>query len=116
MLAFSPLAAGLLSGKYQGGAVPEGSRATYVADLGGRKTARAETAVAAYHEVARVHGIDPIHMALAWCCTRPFMGSVIFGATSMEQLAHVLAGVDLRLSDEVLCALDDTHRAHPMPY
>ncbi|MBD3662488.1 aldo/keto reductase [Sulfitobacter aestuariivivens] len=116
MLAFSPLAAGLLSGKYRGGAIPDGSRATYVADLGGRKTERAAEAVSAYHAVANEHGLDPIHMALAWCTTRPFMGSVIFGATSQAQLEHILSGCDLILSDEVLAALDETHRAHPMPY
>jgi aryl-alcohol dehydrogenase-like predicted oxidoreductase len=116
MLSFSPLAAGLLTGKYMDDAVPQGSRATYVADLGGRKTARAHQAVAAYHKVAKEHGLDPVQMALAWCCTRPFMGSVIFGATDMAQLERSLGAVDLTLSDEVLAALDDTHRAHPMPY
>ena len=116
MLSFSPLAAGLLTGKYQADAVPEGSRATYVADLGGRKTTRAHEAVAAYLKVAADHDIDPVQMALAWCCTRPFMGSVIFGATSMAQLDNSLAAADLTLSTELLDALDAINRAHPMPY
>ena len=116
MLAFSPLAAGLLSGKYRDGAVPEGSRATYVADLGGRKTERAQVAVAAYHALAQEHGLNPIQMALAWCCARPFMGSVIFGATSIAQLEHALGAVDVTLSAEVLEALDGVNRAHPLPY
>ncbi|MFK7835400.1 MAG: aldo/keto reductase [Sulfitobacter sp.] len=116
MFAFSPLATGLLTGKYQGGAVPEGSRLSLNADLGGRKTARAFEAVDAYLKVARDHGLDPSQMALAWCCQRPFVGSVIFGATTMEQLELALGAADITLSEEVLQALDNVNRAHPMPY
>jgi aryl-alcohol dehydrogenase-like predicted oxidoreductase len=116
MFAFSPLAAGLLTGKYQGGAMPEGSRMSLNGDLGGRKGARAFEAVDAYLEVAKNHGLDPVHMALAWCCQRPFMGSVIFGATRMDQLETALGAADVTLSDEVLVALDAVNRAHPLPY
>ncbi len=116
MFAFSPLSAGLLTGKYQGGAVPDGSRASHVANLGGRWTDRANEAVTAYLKVAKDAGIDQIHMALAWACQRPFMGSVIFGATTQAQLEHVLAGVDVTLSADMLQALDETHKAHPLPY
>ena len=116
MFAFSPLACGLLTGKYQGGSVPEGSRMSLNGDLGGRKTERVFPAVDAYLAVARDHGLDPVHMALAWCCKRPFMGSVIFGATTMAQLDRALGAADVTLSEEVLAALDAVHRAHPMPY
>ena len=64
LLAFSPLAAGLLTGKYQNGAMPEGSRRTLNESLGGRWTERAQPAVAAYLKVAQEHGVDPTHMAL----------------------------------------------------
>ena len=116
LLAFSPLAAGLLTGKYQGGVVPEGSRLSLNADLGGRKTQRAFEAVDAYLGVAGKHGLDPVQMALAWCMTRPFMCSVIFGATTMDQLEVALGAADLALDAEVLADLDTAHRAHPMPY
>ncbi|MDX2482535.1 MAG: aldo/keto reductase [Pseudodonghicola sp.] len=116
LLAFSPLAAGLLSGKYQDGAVPDGSRMSLVPDLGGRKGPRAFEAVAAYLEIAARHGIDPVHMALAWCGTRPFMASTIFGATRMAQLEHALASVEVKLSDQILEEIDAAHRAHPLPY
>ena len=67
LLAYSPLAAGLLSGKYKGGTViPEGSRMSRVADLGGRATPRAYAAIEAYHAVAARHGLDPVAMAIAW--------------------------------------------------
>ena len=116
LLAFSPLAAGLLSGKYQGGAVPSGSRMDLNGDLGGRKTDRVFPAVQAYLDIADAHGLDPVHMALAWCRTRPFMCSAIFGATTMAQLDRALGSVDVTLSNEVLEAITDAHRAHPMPY
>ncbi len=116
VLSFSPLATGLLTGKYQGNAVPKGSRMDLSPGLGGRATARAFEAVDAYLEVAKKHGLDPVHMALAFVVSRPFMGSTIFGASSMEQLARVLDGRNLTLSDEVMKDIDTTHRAHPMPF
>lgn len=116
LLAFSPLAAGLLTGKYQGGAVPEGSRITLNPDLSGRKTPRAFTAVAAYQALAAAHGLDPVHMALAWHRTRPFASCPIFGATSVEQLNRILAGVGVGLSDELVKSINALHRDHPMPY
>jgi aryl-alcohol dehydrogenase-like predicted oxidoreductase len=116
LLSFSPLAAGLLTGKYQNGQVPAGSRMSIVPELGGRKGERAFAAVDAYSAVAQKHGLDPTQMALAWCFTRPFMASVIFGATTMDQLEIALGAVDVTLSDEVLADIDKAHRAHPMPY
>ncbi|AEI94021.1 aldo/keto reductase [Roseobacter litoralis] len=116
LLAFSPLAAGLLTGKYQDGAVPAHSRMSLSSNLGGRKTERAFDAVQAYLEIAQKHDLDPTQMALAWCKTRPFMGSIIFGATTMEQLEVCLGAIDLELSAEVVADIDAAHRTHPMPY
>lgn len=116
LLAFSPLAAGLLTGKYQGGAIPEGSRRSHLNNLGGRMTDRVLPAVQAYLDLAQKFDLDPVHMALAWCHTRPFMASAIFGATRTAQLAHILKSVDVTLSQEVLDAINDIHRQHPMVY
>ncbi len=116
LLAFSPLAAGFLTGKYQGGAVPEGSRMSLVPSMGGRNSDRVLDAVAAYLEIAERHGLDPVHMSLAWCQSRPFMGSTIFGATTVAQLEHILAGKDLVLSQDVMDEISAAHRAFPMPY
>ena len=116
LLSYSPLAAGLLTGKYQNGAVPEGSRRSLNGDLGGRKTDRAFAATQAYLDLAAKHGIDPVHMAMAWQRRRPFPISAIFGATTAEQLAHLLAGDQVSLSDEVMKEIDAVHRQHPMPY
>jgi aryl-alcohol dehydrogenase-like predicted oxidoreductase len=116
LLAFSPLAAGLLTGKYQGGAVPDGSRRSRTPDLGGRITDRAFLAVQAYLDLAAEFGIDPVHMALAWAASRPFMTSVIFGASTQDQLDHVLAGAGMALPEGLAARIDALHRAHPMPY
>ena len=116
VFAFSPLAAGLLTGKYQNGAVPEGSRMSINDTLGGRRTDRAFAAVDAYLQVARDHDLDPVQMALAWCCQRPFMGSVIFGATKMAHLETALGAADLTLSEQVVAQIDKVHKEHPLPY
>ena len=116
LLPFSPLGAGYLTGKYAGGAVPEGSRKSNVPDMGGRESDRVHEAVAAYHAVAERHGLDPVHMAMAFTLSRPFVTSSIFGATTMEQLTRILGGIEVTLSDEVLSDIDTAHRAHPMPY
>ncbi|MBO6897359.1 MAG: aldo/keto reductase [Shimia sp.] len=115
-LAFSPLATGLLTGKYQGDVTPDGSRKAINGDLGGRVSPRVFDAVQAYLDIAEKHGLDPVHMAMAFTVQRPFMCSSIFGATTVEQLDHILAGADLRLGAEVLKDISAAHRAHPMPY
>lgn len=116
LLAFSPLATGFLTGKYRGDTVPSGSRMSLNPDMGGRKTPRVFDAVEAYAEIAERHNLDLTQMALAWTLTRPFMTSVIFGATTMSQLDTALAAIDLTLSAEVVADIDEAHRAHPMPY
>ncbi|WP_411890680.1 aldo/keto reductase [Yoonia sp. SDW83-1] len=116
LLSFSPLACGLLTGKYQNGAVPDGSRMAINGDLGGRKSPRVFEAMQAYLDLSAEHGLDPVHMAMAWQRTRPFAVSAIFGATTAAQLDRILAGADVVLSDEVVGAIDNLNRAHPMPY
>ncbi len=116
LLAFSPLATGMLTGKYHGDVIPVPSRRTFRADLGGRMNPTSLAAADAYVDVARKHGLDPVHMALAFCTGRPFMASVIFGATRLAQLQHLLNGADLVLSDAVLSDIDTVHRQFPQPF
>ena len=116
LIAFSPLAAGLLTGKYQNSATPKGSRKTLSPDLGGRTTARVWPAVDAYLKIAAKHNVDIVHMSLAWCLTRPFMCSAIFGATRHEQLEHILKMTDVELSQECLDDIATAHKSHAMPY
>jgi aryl-alcohol dehydrogenase-like predicted oxidoreductase len=115
LLAYSPLACGLLTGKYQHD-VPAGSRLSINGNLGGRMTPRTLPVTQVYLDLARDHGVDPVHMAMAWQATRPFPVSAIFGATNTGQLAHILAGRDTMLTDELLAAIGAAHRAHPLPY
>ncbi len=116
LLAFSPLATGFLTGKYQGDAMPEGSRMTFGEGMGGRNTPRVRPAAEVYLQIAQRHGIDPVHLALAFCASRPFMTAAIFGATTQAQLEHVLSGADVVLTKDVLAEIDRAHRAHPMPF
>ena len=116
LLAYTPLAAGLLTGKYRGGEVPEGSRASINGELGGRWTDRALSAAAAYVALARTHGIDPVHMALAFCRQRPFHCVPIVGATDAGQLERILQGADVVLGEDVLKGIAELHAAHPMPF
>ena len=116
LLAYSPLATGLLTGKYRNGAVPAGSRKSISPALGGRSTERSSKAVEAYLGVARKHGLDLAHMSLAFCTARPFMASAIFGATTSGQLEHLLKAADVTLPEECLDDIDKAHRSNPMPY
>ncbi len=116
LLAFSPLATGLLSGKYAGDVTPEGSRRARNPDLGGRITPRVFQAVAAYLGIAARHGLDPCQMAIAFCRTRPFQTIPIVGATTTAQLATNLGAAAITLSPELLAEIAETHRAHPAPY
>ncbi|MFV2052075.1 aldo/keto reductase [Aliiroseovarius sp. YM-037] len=117
LLAFSPLAAGLLTGKYAPDVTPDGSRRSLVPDMGGRlKSGRVWPAIDAYAAIAEKHGLSLPQMALAWCRTRPFKVSAIFGATTLEQLDVALGAADVEVSDEVLQEISAAHRQHPMPY
>lgn len=115
LLAFSPLSAGILTGKYQGDITPAGSRRTFSHNLGGRLTKNVFPTVDDYLAVAQKHGLDPSQMALAFCLTRPFMASVIFGATTNQQLENSLKSVELKLSDEVMADIQSIYREHPLP-
>lgn len=116
LLAYSPLAAGLLTNKYADGAMPKGSRASINGTLGGRINERSQIATAAYVEIAQRHGVSPISLALAFCTTRPFMGSIIFGATTLDQLEQILTGLDTTLPEAALEEITAVHRANPMPF
>jgi len=115
LLAYSPLAFGVLTGKFMNGARPPAARivrwsrfARYSGDLADRVTA-------AYVAIARDHGLNPAQMALAFVNRQRFLTSTLIGATTMEQLETDLASIDVRLSDAVIQAIEGVHRAHPNP-
>lgn len=116
LLAFSPLAMGLLSGKYAGDVIPDHTRRVPTPDLGGRITPQVFPAVAAYMGIAAQYGLDPCQMAIAFTRQRPFPTVPIIGATTLDQLATNIGAADLVLSDEVLDEIAAAHRQHPQPY
>jgi aryl-alcohol dehydrogenase-like predicted oxidoreductase len=115
LLAYSPLAAGILTGKYINGEKPAGTRAAINGDLGGRLQPLQEAPTRAYLDIAARHGLDPSQMALAFCLTRRFMTSVIIGATSMAQLKTDIGSAGVKLGSDVLAEIEKVHRQYPMP-
>ncbi|MBA89400.1 MAG: aldo/keto reductase [Phyllobacteriaceae bacterium] len=116
LLAYSPLATGILTGKYMNDVVPAGSRRSITENLGGRWQEHAIPAMEAYVGLARENSLDPAQMALAWCLQRPFMTSVIIGATSMEQLRTNIGARDVVLGEDVLERIEAIHRRYPVPF
>ena len=116
LLAFSALAAGLLTGKYQNNKVPANSRKSISPELGGRVTDRVWSAVDRYMEIGAKYQIDPVHLSIAWCSSRPFMCSTIIGATNVAQLSHILGSKDVEISEDCLVDIDNAHKEVPMPF
>lgn len=112
LLAYSPLAAGAISGKYLGGVLPEGTRGA-VAGSAYRNNQYTEPAIRAYIELAEKHGLDVCQMAIAFCLTKPFMTSVIIGATTLDQLKVNIAAADLQLSDAILNEIQQIFMLYP---
>jgi aryl-alcohol dehydrogenase-like predicted oxidoreductase len=115
LLAYSPLGFGVLSGKYLGGNQPSGARLTLFDRFQRYRGQRGQLATEAYVSLARSQGLDPAQMALAYAASRPFVTSVIIGATSLDQLASNLKSLDLSLSPLVLSAIEEIHRGNPNP-
>lgn len=116
LLAYSPLAGGFLTGKYLDGSVPKNSRLSRVSSLFGRINENSTLAVKEYVSLARSFNLEPVHMALAFCNQRPFMGSVIFGATDKLQLTKIINGLDIVLSDELLDELNKLYKKYPITF
>jgi len=115
MLAYSPLAFGMLSGKYIGGKKPEGSRLALFDRFIRYGNPYAEAATEAYVELAKQHGLEADKMALAFVNSRPFMTSNIIGATTMEQLKRNIESINISLSEEVLEAIEAIHHRYCIP-
>ncbi|WP_395697366.1 aldo/keto reductase [Methylocella sp.] len=109
LLAYSPLAQGYLTGKYQGGARPPGARTTLFGRGQRYEKPGVEEAIDAYLALAREHGLDPAQMALAFVTSRPFVTSNIIGATTMAQLATDVASFDVKISPQLEDAINAIH-------
>jgi len=110
ILVWSPLAGGLLSGKFsESAAGPEGARRTTF-DFPPIDRPRAFRCVDAMRPIAQVHGVSVARVALAWALHQPAVTSVIIGAKSVEQLADNIAAADVKLSDAQLATLDEVSK------
>ena len=116
LLAYSPLASGILTGKYRNGALPDGSRMKLFSDRFPRyKTANATNAVEEYYKIAKNFDINLAQMCLKFCEMQKFMTSVIIGATTMEQLKTDVESVNVKINNEVLKKINDIHKLIPNP-
>lgn len=115
LLAYSPLAFGMLSGKYIGGQKPAGARLSLYERFNRYANPQSEAATEAYVNLAREHGLDPSQMALAFVNQRQFTTSNIIGATSLEQLKINVGSSDIVLDKELLKAIDALHVKQPFP-
>ncbi|OOZ39421.1 NADP(H)-dependent aldo-keto reductase [Solemya elarraichensis gill symbiont] len=115
LLAYSPMAFGVLSGKYLHGALPEGTRLKLFSHFDRYSNPRAVAATESYVGLAKEWEIDPAQMALAYVTSRSFVTSNIIGATSMQQLESNIASFGISLDKELLKAIDGIHEEHPNP-
>ncbi|WP_213881428.1 NADP(H)-dependent aldo-keto reductase [Pseudomonas sp. dw_358] len=115
LLAYSPLAFGVLAGKYLNGARPADGRLTLFERFQRYNSPESDRAAAAYVALAQEHDLDPAQMALAYVTSRPFVTSNIIGATTLAQLHSNLGSVDVVLSDAVLEGIEAIHKSQPNP-
>ncbi|MGE5370096.1 MAG: aldo/keto reductase [Chloroflexota bacterium] len=115
LLAYSPLAQGYLTGKYQGGARPPGARTTLFKRAQRYEKPGVEAAIDAYLALARDVGADPAQLAIAYVTSRPFVTSNIIGATSMAQLKTDLDSVKVIITPEIERRIDEIHQLHSNP-
>ncbi len=107
LLGYSPLAFGFLTGKYRHGEKPAQGRITlFGANWPRYSKPEIPIAVELYAQLAQDHGLSLLQLAMGFAMARPFMASVIIGATSLDQLKQTIAAADTALSPEVLTAID----------
>jgi aryl-alcohol dehydrogenase-like predicted oxidoreductase len=111
------LAFGVLSGKYLNGQRPPKGRITLFERFKRYSHPNAEAATQRYVKIANDAGLDPAQMALAFVNQQPFVTSNIIGATTMEQLKSDIGSADMKLSADVVKALDAVQRdiSNPCP-
>ena len=116
LLAYSPLAMGMLTGKFSGGALPPRTRLGRYADFGERyKRELVREAAEEYGRLAKSRGLTPTEMAMAFVRTRWFVASTIVGATDLAQLKQNLDSVNIELDAETLAGIDAIHQRYPSP-
>ncbi|MFQ5470653.1 MAG: NADP(H)-dependent aldo-keto reductase [Gammaproteobacteria bacterium] len=115
LMAYSPLAFGVLSGKYLDNRQPPDARLVLFDRFTRYTNEQAQLATRRYVALATEFDLDPAQMALAYVTSRPFVTSTIIGATTLKQLRSNLASIDLTLPNEVIEGIDSIHMLHPNP-
>jgi aryl-alcohol dehydrogenase-like predicted oxidoreductase len=115
LLAYSPLAFGVLSGKYRNGNLPKNARVTIFPHYDRYSNEQCNKAVDLYHDLATRNGMTLTQMALAFVNDRPFMTSNIIGATSLAQLKENIDSIHTKLSDEVIAEINEIQELVPNP-
>lgn len=118
LIPYSPIGGGVLSGKYQDGARPEGARFSRYLGMEGRQAAmgrrfvndKSLASTARFAEIAKEAGMSPVTLAVAWSKQHDFVASTIVGVSAFDQLAEILAAIDLVLPAEVMKAIDKVSR------
>jgi len=116
LLAYSPLAGGFLTGKYQNNNLPENSRQKLFGDYYTRyNKPHASLVIEKYFNIAKKFGLDFAQMSIKFCEIQPFMTSVIIGATTMEQLKINIESVNVNLSVENITEINKIQKLYPNP-
>ena len=123
LIPYSPLAGGVLSGKYNDGARPDGARFTNYLNAGERQQVMAQRFVnekslastAAFMKIAEEEGMSPVTLAIAWSKQHDFVASTIVGATYSDQLPDIIAAADVTISDEANAKIDAVSLEHRYP-
>ena len=116
LLAYSPLAGGFLTGKYQNNNLPENSRQKLFGDYYTRyNKPHASLVIEKYFNIAKKFGLDFAQMSIKFCEIQPFMTSVIIGATTMEQLKINIESVNVNLGDENITEINKIQKLYPNP-
>lgn len=116
-LPWSPLAGGVLSGKYLNGARPAGSRWSKAQRNGlFRDNETVNQAVNEYQKIAKKYKLSTAQLALAWCAQVDGVSSIIIGSTSLTQLEEDIVAFEKSLSDDILADIDSIIRQYPLPF
>ena len=115
LLAYSPLAFGVLTGKYLGGKNPENARLTLFPHYTRYRSAEAEKAIKAYIDLAKQYNLTIAEMALAFVNQQRFLTSNIIGATSLAQLKENIGSIDIELNEELIGKINEIHAQYPSP-
>ena len=115
LLAYSPLAFGVLSGKYIGGKQPKGARVTLFPRFNRYSSEASENAILKYKAIADKQGLTLAQLSLAFVNQLPFVTSTIIGATNLEQLKENIESIYVELSEDVLKEINAIHAIIPNP-